>query len=255
MKHIFSYNLNGIRAALRKGFYDWFKAQMPDVLCIQETKAQGHQIEKQLFEQLGYHCYSFSAQKKGYSGVALFSKEKPLALKTGIGIEKYDAEGRLILAEFENFTLVNAYHPSGTTGGPRQDFKMQWLADFRQFIDSIKDEHPELVVSGDFNICHKPIDINHPERHKKSSGFLPEERQWFSEFLDGGFIDSFRYFNSAPNHYSWWSYRAQSREKNLGWRIDYHLVSQSLEAQLRGAKIHTDAYHSDHCPIEVILNL
>jgi exodeoxyribonuclease-3 len=249
--NIVSYNVNGIRAAINKGFVEWLKESDPDVLCIQETKACPEQFDVSVFEDMGYNCYWHSAEKKGYSGVGLLSKIKPDNVIIGIGNDKYDAEGRFIRADFGDITVISVYHPSGTTGTVRQDFKMEWLYNFQDFINELKKERPKLIVSGDFNICHKEIDINHPKRHTKSSGFLPEERQWVSDFINSGFIDSFRQFDKSPEKYSWWSYRAQSRAKNLGWRIDYHFVSEALKQQLFNAEIWADVVHSDHCPIFV----
>lgn len=252
---IISYNVNGLRAAFGKGFATWLKTESPDIICIQETKAQPDQIDKPVFEYLGYNTLFNSAEKKGYSGVALISKKEPQFVSFGIGNEKFDSEGRVIRADFEKFTVISAYIPSGTTGDIRQDFKMEFLEAFTHYISNLRKERPALIISGDYNICHKPIDINHPERHKKSSGFLPEEREWFDNFVESGFVDSFRVFNQEANQYSWWSYRAGSRQKNLGWRIDYHLVTEPLKPFLKGARILADINHSDHCPIEVSLDL
>lgn len=248
---IISYNVNGIRSALNKGLAEWLKNENPEILCIQETKAQNPQIDKYLFEYLGYNQLWFHAEKKGYSGVGLLSKTKPDYYEFGIGIQKFDFEGRLIRADFNDITYISTYFPSGTTGDDRQNFKMEWLGAFQKYIDKLKNTRPKLVISGDFNICHKEIDINHPEKHHKMSGFLPEERAWVSQFLNSGFIDSFRVFNNEPNQYSWWSYRANSREKNLGWRIDYHIVSEPLKDQLVNASILHEVEHSDHCPVVV----
>jgi exodeoxyribonuclease-3 len=255
IKKIFSYNVNGIRAAINKGFVEWLKKSNPDIILIQETKAHQDQVETNLFEELGYHHFWFSAEKKGYSSVAVFSKTKPDKVETGIGIEKYDREGRTIRVDFGDTTIINSYFPSGTTGDIRQDFKMEYLADFQRYIDQLKKERPKIIVSGDFNICHKPSDINHPERHKNTSGFLPEEREWLDQFISSGFIDTFREFNKKPEQYSWWSYRAGSRAKNLGWRIDYHMISEVLRPQLKNASILQDVHHSDHCPVALEIEI
>jgi exodeoxyribonuclease III len=254
-KVILSYNLNGIRAALNKGFANWLRDLSPDIICIQETKALPHQIDIPLFESLGYHCFAHSAETKGYSGVLILSREIPQQIIPGMGMQKYDTEGRIIRADYAGFTLINVYIPSGTTGDIRQNFKMNFLADFRKFIFSQRKGKNKLLICGDYNICHKPIDINHPERHQKSSGFLPEERAWFDDFIADGFIDTFRLFNQESNQYSWWSYRANSRQKNLGWRVDYHLVSKELRKQVVDAAIFNDAKHSDHCPVMVTLDV
>jgi exodeoxyribonuclease-3 len=254
MTRIISYNVNGIRAALNKGFIEWLQKEDPDVLCIQETKAQVNQIYSLDYERLGYKQYWYSAIKKGYSGVGILSKMEPLKVYTGMGRHKYDEEGRVLRLDFADFTQVCVYIPSGTTGDVRQDFKMEFLYDFRNYLVELKKTKNKVIVSGDFNICHKPIDINHPEKHKKSSGFLPEEREWFDNIIDDGFVDTFRVFNQEPDQYSWWSYRANSRAKNLGWRIDYHLVSDELQNSLESASILNSVVHSDHCPIKIEIN-
>ncbi|BAX80133.1 exodeoxyribonuclease III [Labilibaculum antarcticum] len=251
MRKIISYNVNGIRAALGKDFIGWLKQEDPDILLIQETKAQPEQIETHLFEELGYHCYWFSAEKKGYSGVGILTKEKPDKVVIGVDNPKYDVEGRSIRADFGDVSVFSTYHPSGTVGGPRQDYKMEWLAYFQEYITELKKERPNLIIGGDYNICHKEIDISKPEKKKGVSGFLPEEREWVSQFIESGFIDSFREFDLSPDKYSWWSYRAGSRGKNLGWRLDYHMVSEPLRNQLKGGSILADVIHSDHCPIVV----
>jgi len=252
---IITYNVNGIRAAISKGFIEWLQAADPDVVCLQETKAQPDQIPVVEFQALGYHTYWFSAQKKGYSGVGILSKTEPDKVVYGMGIEKYDFEGRLIRADYGDKTIISVYHPSGTTGDFRQAFKMQWLADFQNYILELKKTRPNLVISGDYNICHRPIDIHDPIRNATSSGFLPEEREWVTGFLNCGFIDSFRYFVKEPHHYTWWSYRAGARSRNLGWRIDYFLVSERLMPKIKDAYILDQVMGSDHCPVGIEIEL
>ena len=248
---IISYNVNGIRAALGKGLADWLKEEQPDVFCLQETKAQNEQLNLPLFEQLGYQGYFVSAQKKGYSGVGILCKQTPDYVGYGMGNELYDSEGRVIRADFGDVTVVCVYIPSGTTGDVRQAFKMDFLADFEQFIRQLRKERPNVIVCGDYNIAHTPIDINHPERQVGVSGFLPEEREWLTHFIEGGMIDSFRIFDSRAEQYSWWTYRMGARKRNAGWRIDYHLVSEPLRNRLIGAGIMQEVVHSDHCPVWV----
>jgi len=251
MAKIISYNINGIRAGIKKGLLDWLKIIQPDIVCFQEIKAMKEQLDLSLFENANYHHYWYSAEKKGYSGVGILSKIKPDHVEYGCGIEKYDIEGRVIRADYGDTSLMSVYMPSGSSGELRQAFKMQWLDDFQLYIDDLRKTRPNLIISGDFNICHKPIDIHNPISNARSSGFLPEERAWVDQFIASGMTDSFRQFNLEPNHYTWWSYRQQARLKNLGWRIDYHMVSQPLIKQIKRACILSDAMHSDHCPIYV----
>lgn len=251
---IISYNVNGIRAAMQKGFVEWLSNANPDVLCLQEVKAELEQVDLSEIKALGYHIFWHSAEKKGYSGVAIFSKIKPNHVEVGCGIKQYDAEGRVLRVDFDNCSVMSVYMPSGTTGDIRQDFKMSWLADFYQYIQNLKKEIPHLIISGDYNICHTEIDIHNPKSNANSSGFLPEERAWVSQFIEGGFTDTFRHINPNPHHYTWWSYRAGSRGKNLGWRIDYHMASNELQKNIKDAQIFADVIHSDHCPIYVELS-
>jgi len=252
---IISYNVNGIRAALKKGFIDWLLQADPDVICLQEIKANEDQLDLSVFEAAGYpYTYWYSAQKKGYSGVAILSKTKPSHIEYGTGIDYMDHEGRNIRADFEGISVMSLYLPSGTNLD-RLELKLKYMADFMAYIQTLTQTHPNLVICGDYNICHKAIDIHDPVRNKKVSGFLPVEREWMSAFIETGFIDSFRYFNTEPHQYSWWSYRANSRANNKGWRLDYAMVSQPLESKLDRAIILSEAKHSDHCPIVVELNI
>lgn len=246
---IITYNLNGLRAAVTKGLNEWIKATDADVLCFQEIKSNKDQVETSYLESLGYTGYWFSAQKKGYSGVAIFSRIKPLHVEYGCGMEGYDFEGRVIRADFEHFSVMNVYMPSGSSGEERQAFKYKWMDDFIPYANKIKSEVKGLIICGDFNICHKPIDIHNPKSNANSSGFLPQEREWMTSFFEQGFIDAFRQFNSEPHQYTWWSYRAGSRGKNLGWRIDYHAISENLLQRLERVVILPEAKHSDHCPV------
>jgi len=255
MTTIISYNVNGIRAGLRKDLMNWMAAVNPDILCIQEIKANPEQLELSIFEEAGYHHYWYPAVKKGYSGVAVLTKEEPDHVEYGCGIQKYDDEGRLIRVDFGDVSIFSAYFPSGTMGDVRQKFKYGFLDDFQLFINELKQKRPNLIISGDYNICHKPIDIHDPVRNANSSGFLLEEREWISKFIDSGFIDSFRFYNPEPHNYSWWSYRANARARNLGWRIDYNMVSSPLEKRMKRAAILPDAMHSDHCPVLLELDL
>ena len=251
---IFSYNVNGIRAAIRKGFIDWLKEYNPDIICLQEIKANTDQLDLELFNKIGYNNYWFSDQKKGYSGVAILSKKKPSSVQYGIGIDHMDFEGRNLRIDFKNFSVMSLYLPSGTNMN-RLEYKFKYMKEFYDYILNLKKTIPNIIICGDYNICHKAIDIHDPIRNSKVSGFLPEERAWISSFMNLGFIDSFRYLNYQPHSYSWWSYRANSRANNKGWRIDYNMVSQSLKPLIKSAYILDQIYHSDHCPIVVELNL
>lgn len=251
---LLSYNVNGIRAALSKGFASWLKATEADVICIQEIKALESQIDTTVFDKLGYHHYWFSAQKKGYSGVAILCKKKPTNIVYGSGIEHMDFEGRILRIDFDAVSIMSLYLPSGTNTA-RLDYKFQFMDEFQAYINQLKVSHPNLIICGDYNICHQPIDIHDPIRNKNTSGFLPEERAWLDQFMKSGFIDSFRLFNSEPHQYSWWSYRANARANNKGWRIDYALVSTPLKAQIERSFILPEAKHSDHCPVGLELNL
>ena len=250
---IISYNVNGIRAAINKGFIDWLQETNVDVICIQEIKANKEQVQTNLLDKIGYHNYWFSAQKKGYSGVAIFSRIKPKKVIYGTKINHIDFEGRVIQADYDDFSVISLYLPSGTNID-RLEYKFKFMKDFQKYIDDLKIKYPKLVICGDYNICHKEIDIHDPVRNKNVSGFLPEERRWLDKFINSGFIDSFRHLNLEPHNYSWWSYRANSRVNNKGWRIDYALVTESLKKNIENSFILNSVKHSDHCPIGIELN-
>ncbi|WP_456423127.1 exodeoxyribonuclease III [Lutibacter sp.] len=248
---IISYNVNGIRAALKKGFIEWLQAANPDVVCIQETKAHKEQLDLSLFEEAGYPFhYWFSAQKKGYSSVAILSKIKPKHIEYGTGIDTMDFEGRNLRIDFDDFSVMSLYLPSGTNDA-RLEFKLNYMSEFQEYVNNLKEEIPNIIICGDYNICHTEIDIHNPKGLKNTSGFLPVEREWIDRFIKSGFIDSFRYLNKEPHHYSWWSYRANARNNNKGWRIDYNMVSKPMKNRIKRAYILPEAKHSDHCPIVV----
>lgn len=251
---ILSYNVNGIRSASQKGLYEWLPLHDFDVICLQETKAQPEQIDFAPIEALGYHHVWHSAVKKGYSGVALWSKQIPDYTQVGCGFELYDNEGRVLRADFGDLTVLSVYFPSGSSGGERQAIKMRFLTDFGTYLHKLRQERPNLVISGDYNICHRAIDIHDPVGNKNSSGFLPEERAWMDLLFENDFIDSFRHLYPNTAHaYSWWSFRANSRARNKGWRIDYNVISASLLPRLYAAGIIPDAMYADHCPVWVEL--
>lgn len=252
---IASYNVNGIRAALNKGFIDWLQATNPDVICLQEIKANQEQLDLELFNQAGYpYHYWFSAQKKGYSGVAILSKIKPNHVEYGTGIASMDFEGRNIRADFDQVSVMSLYLPSGTNDD-RLEHKFDYMDRFQDYINQLKQEIPNLVICGDYNICHNEIDIHNPKGLSNVSGFLPVEREWLGDFINNGFIDSFRYLNPQTQTFSWWSYRANSRNNNKGWRLDYAMVAKPLQQNIKRAVILTQAVHSDHCPILLELDV
>lgn len=247
---IISYNVNGIRAAITKGLLDWMKTDPADVICVQETKAMKENVDFTLFNKLGYQDYWFSAQKKGYSGVAVFTKIKPDKVEYGNGHGPSDDEGRVIQLDFGDVRLINAYFPSGTSGEERQQFKYKWLDEFLVYLDKLKKKHPKMVLCGDYNIAHNEIDIHDPKGNKNSSGFLPQEREWMTKFLKSGWIDCFRQFHPEAHRYSWWSQRFPSvRLQNKGWRIDYINVTDALKKNVIDAEIFPNVKQSDHCPV------
>ena len=253
---IISYNVNGIRAAIKKGFIDWLKTDPADVVCIQETKATKEDVDHALFHSLGFHDFWFSAQKKGYSGVAVFSKVKPDHVEYGTRHKISDDEGRVIQLDYGDTRLINAYFPSGTSGDERQQYKYEWLDEFFDYMNTLRKKHPRLILCGDYNIAHREIDIHDPKGNKNSSGFLPAEREWMTKFLDSGWIDTFRKFHPEPHRYSWWSQRFPSvRLNNKGWRIDYINVTEPLKKNIKDAEIYPDVKHSDHCPVYLDIKL
>ena len=248
---LISWNVNGIRAILKKGFEDFVLEQSPDILCLQETKAHPDQVDLELDS---YHQYWNSAEKKGYSGVAIFTKKKPLAAHYGISVEKHDTEGRVLTLEFDKFYLVNVYTPNSQNALRRLDYRSnEWDVDFLSYVKSLEKKKP-VVFCGDLNVAHKEIDLANPATNTKNAGFTPEERAGFDKIVAAGFIDTFRAFNTQPGHYTWWSYRTKARERNVGWRIDYFCVSRSLQTYLKKASILSDVMGSDHCPITLELN-
>ncbi|NNL16078.1 MAG: exodeoxyribonuclease III [Flavobacteriaceae bacterium] len=247
---IISYNVNGIRAAINKGFLDWLKSANPDVICLQEIKAMKEQLDLNLFEEAGYkYHYWFSAQKKGYSGVAILSKTEPDHVEFGTGIESMDSEGRNLRADYNGTSVMSMYLPSGTNDA-RLQHKFEYMDMIHDYLEKLRAQIPNLIVCGDYNICHEEIDIHNPKM-KGVSGFLPEEREWLGKFINSGFIDSFRHLHPERQEYSWWSYRANARANNKGWRLDYAMVAKPLQEKIKRAVILSEAVHSDHCPILV----
>ena len=247
---LISWNVNGIRAAIKKGFLDYFNEQNADIFCLQETKLSAGQLDLEL---KGYHQYWNYAEKKGYSGTAIFTKEEPLSVSYGLGIEEHDKEGRVITLEFEKFYMITVYTPNSKDELLRLDYRMVWEDEFRKYLKNLEKKKP-VVVCGDLNVAHKEIDLKNPKSNTKNAGFTPEEREKFTKLLDAGFIDTFRYYNpDLTGAYSWWSYRFNARKNNAGWRIDYFLVSRDLEEYLESAAIHNEIFGSDHCPVELVL--
>lgn len=247
---IVSYNVNGIRAAIKKGLLEWLQEYPADVICLQETKALSTDVNPQLIEKLGFEHHWFSAQKKGYSGVSIFTKHKPDAVKIGTGYEVSDSEGRVLEVQFGDVKLINAYFPSGTSGTVRQSYKYTWLKEMQEYLEDLRKTNPKIILCGDYNIAHTEIDIHDPKGNKNTTGFLPEEREWLTNFIACGWVDSFRKFNQEPHHYTWWSQRFPSvRLNNKGWRIDYIMTTNELNEQVTGAGILPEVKHSDHCPI------
>ena len=252
---LISWNVNGIRAADRKGLFDWFKVESPDVLCLQEIKALPEQVPPHLRNMPGYHIYWNSAERKGYSGVATFTKKQPISVKKGFGIDKFDNEGRILVTEFSSFTLFNIYFPNGKKNQERLDYKLGFYDTFLAYADNLKAGGKNIVVCGDFNTAHKEIDLARPKQNEHISGFLPVERAWIDTFIDHGYVDTFRHFNKEPDHYSWWDMKSRARERNVGWRIDYFFVNKEFMSSVKKAFILQDVTGSDHCPVGIEIKI
>ena len=253
---IITYNVNGIRAAIKKGFIDWLKTNPADVICLQEIKANKEDIDLETIEDAGYRSWWFSAQKKGYSGVAILSKLSPDNVEYGHGNEQSDFEGRVLRADFSDITIISAYFPSGTSGEHRQSYKYIWLDEFLDYLNNLRKTRTKIIVCGDYNISHKEIDLHNPVANKKTTGFLPDERAWFDKFFENGFVDGFRHLNKEPAQYTWWNVlRPTTRLENKGWRIDYINVSSNLRDMIKDVKILPEVKHSDHCPVYLEIKL
>jgi exodeoxyribonuclease-3 len=252
---LISWNVNGIRAAERSGFCDWFEKEQSDMVCVQETKAQPEQLTEALLHPGKYYSYWHSAQKAGYSGVAIFSKKEALRVQAGMGIPEIDHEGRVLLAEFAKCIVINAYFPNSQRDHARLDYKLRFCSEFLKFCELVRKQSQTLgkplIICGDFNIAHQPIDLKNPISNANNAGFLPQERAWMDTFIEHGYIDAFRAFNQAPNQYTWWSYRPGVREKNIGWRLDYCTTPREFKDRLKNMIHHTHVRGSDHCPIEL----
>lgn len=248
---ILSWNVNGVRSVAKKGFIEFIEKDNPDILCIQETKGREEDIPKELKEVSGYNSFFSSPERKGYSGVGVYSKEKPLSVKTNFGVIKFDAEGRALILEYPEFILLNVYFPNGKMSSERLQYKMDFYEMFIAYTKNLLDQGKNIVVCGDVNTAHREIDIARPKENEKISGFLPEERAWIDKFLEIGFIDTFRYFNKDPGNYSWWDYKSKARDRNVGWRIDYFYLSKNLIEKLKSGFILKDIFGSDHCPIGI----
>jgi exodeoxyribonuclease-3 len=253
---ILSWNVNGIRAIQKKGFIDWVLKESPDILCLQETKAHPEQLSDDLLNINGYKSYfSSSIVKKGYSGVAVYTKQEPVKVEHGFGIPKFDDEGRIIIADYKSFTLINIYYPNGKMSAERLQYKMDFYDAFLNYANDLVKKKKKLVICGDVNTAHKEIDIARPKENEKVSGFLPIEREWIDKFLNNGYHDTFRIFNQKPEQYTWWDMVTRARERNVGWRIDYFFVSENFKKNIKDAFIMPDVMGSDHCPIGIELEV
>ncbi|QEN07114.1 exodeoxyribonuclease III [Oceanispirochaeta crateris] len=253
MTKIVSWNVNGIRAVEGKGLFEWMDDFQPDILCLQETKAQPEQLKPHFMNRDGYSSFFISAEKKGYSGTALYTKVQPRSV-TPLGIEEFDVEGRTLIAEYQDFTLINCYFPNSQSEGKRLDYKIRFNQAIKSKLDTLVSEGKNIVICGDLNVAHKPIDLTHPKNNEKNPGYLPEERAWMDDFTENGYTDTFRVFHKEPEQYSWWSYRMKARERNVGWRLDYFCVNDSFLPRVKDSLIHQEVMGSDHCPIELILD-
>lgn len=247
--------MNGIRAVVRKGFMDWFDSTKPDVLCLQEIKAQADQLPKKLKHIPDYHSYFNPAERKGYSGVATYSSFEANKIATGMGIDKFDHEGRFLRTDFDDFILLNVYWPNGGMGDDRLKFKLDFYDAFLDYVNNLRDAGNNFVICGDLNTAHKPIDIARPKENEKVSGFMPIEREWIDKFLDNGYVDTFRMFNDQPKQYTWWSYRTRARDRNVGWRLDYFFVNEEFKDNVKDSYILSDVMGSDHCPISLKIEI
>lgn len=254
MQTVTTWNVNGIRAGLRNGLMDWLRDTKPDIFCVQETKAHPDQLESDVLAPDGYQVFWNSAEKKGYSGVATFTKRAPLAVYP-LGVDEFDREGRVLTLDFQDYTVINAYFPNSQEGGARLDYKLRFCDAMLAFCDRLRRDGKNLVLCGDYNIAHKPIDLKNPKANEKNPGYLPEERAWMDRFVASGYVDTFRMFNSEPGFYTWWSYRFQSRLKDIGWRIDYHCVNEEFRDKVQSVEIQKHVLGSDHCPVTVHLSV
>ncbi|MDD5218409.1 MAG: exodeoxyribonuclease III [Candidatus Omnitrophica bacterium] len=252
---IFSWNVNGLRAIQKKGILDWLQKEKPDILCLQETKAQPEQLGKELLEPAGYRAYFASAERKGYSGVATYTQTKPVQVEYGFGLRRFDGEGRVLLTEFEPFTLLNIYFPNGKKDAERLQYKLDFYETTLLFVEKLKAQGRRVIVCGDYNTAHRPIDLAHPKENEKVSGFLPSERAWIDKWIAHGQMDVFRESCPVPHQYTWWDLKTGARERNVGWRIDYFFVSKDLMPNIKDAKIHPDVFGSDHCPVSIELEI
>jgi exodeoxyribonuclease-3 len=252
---LISWNVNGLRAIHKKGFFSWFEKENAEIVCLQETKAHAKQLPEELTQISGYNTYYSTPTKKGYSGVAVFSRNKPKSVIENLGIDKFDSEGRLLRLDFENFTLLNVYFPNGKASPERLEFKLEFYEDFLSYVKKIANSKKRIVICGDVNTAHKEIDLAHPKENSKLSGFLPIERAWIDKLLESGFIDTLRMFNQEKNMYTWWDMKSHARERNIGWRIDYFFISNNLENNIKSAFIERDVFGSDHCPIGIEITI